>query len=76
MDSFYGNSYQSNGGEKDFQKLAQLIGTNIQKISQNGKNIFNVFKLFQPRNVFLNLILIIFYSFMKYFYYQFLYCDC
>ncbi|XP_026804402.1 syntaxin-7-like [Rhopalosiphum maidis] len=35
MDSFYGNSYQSNGGEKDFQKLAQLIGTNIQKISQN-----------------------------------------
>lgn len=38
MDSFYGNSYQSNGGEKDFQKLAQLIGTNIQKISQNGKN--------------------------------------
>lgn len=40
MDSFYGNSYQSNGGEKDFQKLAQLIGTNIQKISQNGKRIF------------------------------------
>lgn len=35
MDSFYGNSYQTNGGEKDFQKLAQLIGTNIQKISQN-----------------------------------------
>ncbi|XP_050539733.1 syntaxin-12-like isoform X2 [Daktulosphaira vitifoliae] len=35
MDGFYGNSYQSNGGEKDFQKLAQLIGTNIQKISQN-----------------------------------------
>lgn len=43
MDSFYGNSYQTNGGEKDFQKLAQLIGTNIQKISQNGKNICNVF---------------------------------
>lgn len=43
MDSFYGNSYQSNGGEKDFQKLAQLIGTNIQKISQNGKSIFNCF---------------------------------
>lgn len=41
MESFYGNSYQSNGGEKDFQKLAQLIGTNIQKISQNGKNIIN-----------------------------------
>lgn len=39
MDSFYGNSYQSNEGEKDSQKLAQLIGTNIQKISQNGKNI-------------------------------------
>ncbi|VVC26840.1 SNARE,Syntaxin, N-terminal domain,Target SNARE coiled-coil homology domain [Cinara cedri] len=35
MDSLYGNSYQSNEGEKDFQKLAQLIGTNIQKISQN-----------------------------------------
>lgn len=39
MDNFYGNSYQSNEGEKDFQKLAQLIGTNIQKISQNGMNI-------------------------------------
>jgi len=35
MESFYGNSYQSDGGIKDFQKLAQLIGTNIQKISQN-----------------------------------------
>ncbi|XP_050432246.1 syntaxin-12-like [Adelges cooleyi] len=35
MDSFYGNSYQSNGSEKDFQTLAQSIGTNIQKISQN-----------------------------------------
>lgn len=41
MDSFYGNSYQSDGGEKGFQKLAQLIGTNIQKISQNGKD-FNL----------------------------------
>ncbi|XP_025413915.1 syntaxin-7-like [Sipha flava] len=35
MDNFYGNSYQSNGDDQDFQKLAQMIGTNIQKISQN-----------------------------------------
>lgn len=47
MEGFYGNSYQSNEGEKDFQKLAQLIGTNIQKISQNGKNfLFLVFMFF------------------------------
>lgn len=38
MDNFYGNSYQSNGDEQNFQKLAQMIGTNIQKISQNGKS--------------------------------------
>ena len=33
----YGNfSYQA-GREGDFSKLSQQIGTNIQKISQNGK---------------------------------------
>lgn len=37
------NSYSSyhNGGqprEQDFQKLAQTIGTSIQKVSQNGKD--------------------------------------
>ena len=42
MDSF-GSSYQNGGGsvrEADFQRLSQNIGTNIQKILQNGK-IFN-----------------------------------
>jgi hypothetical protein len=40
MDGSYSFSSYHNGGpgrEKDFQKLAQTIGTSIQKISQNGK---------------------------------------
>ena len=32
------SSYQA-GREGDFSKLAQQIGTNIQKISQNGKHL-------------------------------------
>ena len=34
----YSDSYQNGGGRRDtdFQKLAQNIGTNIQKILQNG----------------------------------------
>lgn len=46
MEGFYGNSYQSNEGENDFQKLAQLIGTDIQKISHNGK-IYSVLYLLE-----------------------------
>ena len=47
------NSYQNGGGEggsasgssgglseTEFQRLAQTIGTNIQKILQNGRNTF------------------------------------
>jgi syntaxin 7 len=40
MEGNYSFSSYHNGGpgrEKDFQKLAQTIGTSIQKISQNGK---------------------------------------
>jgi hypothetical protein len=40
MEGSYSFSSYHNGGpgrEKDFQKLAQTIGTSIQKISQNGK---------------------------------------
>ena len=36
MASSYNSPYQMNG-EGEFSKLAQTIGTNIQKISQNGK---------------------------------------
>ena len=36
----YSDSYQNGGSRRDadFQKLAQNIGSNIQKILQNGKN--------------------------------------
>jgi syntaxin 7 len=40
MEGSYSFSSYHNGGpgrEKDFQKLAQTVGTSIQKISQNGK---------------------------------------
>jgi syntaxin 7 len=40
MEGSYNFSSYHNGGpgrEKDFQKLAQTVGTSIQKISQNGK---------------------------------------
>jgi hypothetical protein len=40
MEGNYSFSSYHNGGpgrEKDFQKLAQTVGTSIQKISQNGK---------------------------------------
>ena len=35
----YSNSYQNSNSarETEFQRLAQNIGTNIQKIQQNGK---------------------------------------
>ena len=35
----YSNSYQNSTSarETEFQRLAQNIGTNIQKIQQNGK---------------------------------------
>ena len=35
----YSDSYQNGGSRRDadFQKLAQNIGSNIQKILQNGK---------------------------------------
>jgi len=36
MASSYNSSYQISG-EGEFSKLAQTIGTNIQKISQNGE---------------------------------------
>jgi hypothetical protein len=37
MDAGYQGNYQNgNAREADFQKLAQNIGTNIQKILQNG----------------------------------------
>lgn len=39
MEGNFGFSLYHNGApgrEKDFQKLAQTIGTSIQKISQNG----------------------------------------
>ena len=38
----YSDSYQNGGGrrETDFQRLAQNIGSNIQKILQNGKITF------------------------------------
>jgi syntaxin 7 len=42
MEGNYSFSSYHNGGpgrEKDFQKLAQTIGTSIQKISQNGKSL-------------------------------------
>ena len=35
----YNASYQMSG-DGEFSKLAQTIGTNIQKISQNGTNMF------------------------------------
>ena len=37
----YNNSYQnsSSARETEFQRLAQNIGTNIQKIQQNGELI-------------------------------------
>ena len=37
----YNNSYQntSSGRETEFQRLAQNIGTNIQKIQQNGQSL-------------------------------------
>lgn len=39
--NFYGasNSYQNNGRspQADYTRLTQLVTTNIQKISQNGK---------------------------------------
>lgn len=40
--SYSFSSYHNGGGnrEQDFQKLAQTIGTSVQKISQNGK--FNI----------------------------------
>ena len=37
MESSYQGSYQNS--DADFQRLAQSIGSNIQKILQNGKNI-------------------------------------
>lgn len=43
----YQNSYQnsSSARETEFQRLAQNIGTNIQKIQQNGKYYsFSTFK--------------------------------
>lgn len=46
MDGNYGgySSHQSNGTgkgkSKDFKQISQTIGTNIQKISQNGKYKF------------------------------------
>ncbi|PSN57959.1 hypothetical protein C0J52_00203 [Blattella germanica] len=45
MEGNYSFSSYHNGGpgrEKDFQKLAQTIGTSIQKISQNGTNILHI----------------------------------
>ena len=40
----YNNSYQnsSSARETEFQRLAQNIGTNIQKIQQNGKTLESV----------------------------------
>ena len=37
----YNNSYQngSTAKETEFQRLAQNIGTNIQKIQQNGESL-------------------------------------
>ena len=35
--SSYGSSSYQAGREGDFSKLAQQIGTNIQKISHNGE---------------------------------------
>jgi syntaxin 7 len=42
MEGNYSFTSYHNGGpgrEKDFQKLAQTIGSSIQKISQNGKSL-------------------------------------
>jgi syntaxin 7 len=42
MEGNYSFSSYHNGGpgrEKDFQKLAQAIGTRIHKIQQNGKPV-------------------------------------
>lgn len=36
MNNFNGSTKIDNEGNKDFYKLAQLIGDNIQKIIQNG----------------------------------------
>ena len=43
----YNNSYQnsSSARETEFQRLAQNIGTNIQKIQQSGKYFVNCIPL-------------------------------
>ncbi len=43
MEGFSGNGSYQNGSpskEAEFQRLAQNIGSNIQKIIQNGESVF------------------------------------
>ena len=49
----YNNSYQNAAPSKEaeFQRLAQNIGTNIQKIIQNGKCDDNIKKIKYRRTV-------------------------
>ena len=51
----YSNSYQNgtSARETEFQRLAQNVGTNVQKILQNGiARFFNVPRLFNEKKLF------------------------
>ena len=51
----YSNSYQNgtSARETEFQRLAQNVGTNVQKILQNGiARFFNARRLFNEKKLF------------------------